>query len=257
MPDAASNAPGSPGMPARWTSSAKEGVGTSLNHSSRVWFTLSHGIVDEVYYPRLDVACTRDLGLLVTDGREFFSEEKRHTSHVVEYLADGVPAYRIVNTCLAGRYKIEKELITDPARDVLLQRIRFTPTQGTPSDYEVFVLLAPHLGNRGADNTAWVGSYKGVPMLFAQRDGFSLALASSAPWLARSAGYVGTSDGWQELALHRRLTQTYERAESGNVALTGQIDLTAAQAPFVLALGFGRNIQEAAAPRRWQHSRRL
>jgi glucoamylase len=34
-------APGNPGIPARWTSSAKSGVGTALNPSSRVWFTLS------------------------------------------------------------------------------------------------------------------------------------------------------------------------------------------------------------------------
>ena len=44
-------APGAPGIPPRWTSSAKTGVGTALNHSSRVWFTLSHGIFDELYYP--------------------------------------------------------------------------------------------------------------------------------------------------------------------------------------------------------------
>ena len=47
--------------------------------ASRVWFTLSHGILNEIYYPRVDQACTRDLGLIVTDGQDFFSEEKRHT----------------------------------------------------------------------------------------------------------------------------------------------------------------------------------
>jgi glucoamylase len=36
-------APGWPGIPARWTSSAKTGVGTALSARSRVWFTLSHG----------------------------------------------------------------------------------------------------------------------------------------------------------------------------------------------------------------------
>jgi glucoamylase len=66
-------APGQPGIPPRWTSSAKSGVGTALNNASRVWFTLSHGILDEVYYPRVDQACTRDLGLIVTDGHNFFS----------------------------------------------------------------------------------------------------------------------------------------------------------------------------------------
>jgi len=49
-------APGWPGIPARWTSSAKSGVGTALTARSRVWFTLSHGILNEVYYPRIDQA---------------------------------------------------------------------------------------------------------------------------------------------------------------------------------------------------------
>ena len=65
-------APGAPGIPPRWTSSAKTGVGTALNHSSRVWFTLSHGIFDEIYYPRVDQACTRDMGMIVTDGQGLF-----------------------------------------------------------------------------------------------------------------------------------------------------------------------------------------
>ena len=70
-------APGWPGLPARWTSSAKSGMGTSVSRDSRVWFTLSHGILNEIYYPRVDHACTRDLGFIVTDGRTYFSEEKR------------------------------------------------------------------------------------------------------------------------------------------------------------------------------------
>lgn len=83
------SAPGRPGIPARWTSSAKSGVGTALGGASRLWFSLSHGIVNEVYSPRLDRACTRDLGLIVTDGKAFFSEEKRHASSEVSQLAPG------------------------------------------------------------------------------------------------------------------------------------------------------------------------
>ena len=42
--------PGAPGMPARWTSSAKSGVGAALTARSRIWFTISHGILNEIYY---------------------------------------------------------------------------------------------------------------------------------------------------------------------------------------------------------------
>jgi glucoamylase len=238
-------APGGPGIEPRWTSSAKSGVGTALNLTSRVWFTLSHGIFDEIYYPRVDQACTRDMGLIVTDGKEFFSEEKRATKNEVEYLAQGVPAYRLTNTCNEGRYRIEKEALSDPARDVVLQHTYFEPLKGSLKDYHLYVLLAPHLGDQGADNSAWYEDYKGVPMLFAERDGHALALACSAPWLKRSAGFVGVSDGWQDLSQHKQMAWTYARAENGNVALTGEVDLSACEGDFVFALGFGRNTAEA------------
>jgi glucoamylase len=81
-------------------------------------------------------------------------------------------------------------------------------------------------------------------MLFADRGGVALALACDPPWLAGSAGFVGASDGWQELSRHKHLTTTFGRAENGNVALTGQVDLSQDGA-FVSALGFGRNAAEA------------
>jgi len=94
MADDIQYAPGWPGIPPRWTSSAKSAVATALSPMSRVWFTLSHGIFNEIYFPRVDQACTRDLGLVVTDGREFFAEEKRHARSEIVPLAEGVPAYR-------------------------------------------------------------------------------------------------------------------------------------------------------------------
>jgi glucoamylase len=238
-------APGWPGIPPRWTSSAKTGVGTALNLNSRVWFTLSHGILDEIYFPRVDQACTRDFGLLVSDGLSFFSEEKRNTTSALFRLADAVPAYRLVNTCNEGRYRIEKEILTDPHRNVVLQKVRFEPLQGNLSDYRLYALLAPHLANFGAGNTGWVGDYKGRPMLFAKRDGHALALACSAPWRNLSVGFVGYSDGWQDISKNFQMTWNYDRAEDGNIALTGEIDLQACGGACVLALGFGGIWSEA------------
>lgn len=250
-------APGKPGIPPRWTSSAKSGVGTAANAQSRVWFTLSHGIVNEVYYPRLDQANTRDLGLIVTDRADFFSEEKRHTQSRISTLAPGAPAYRLTNECMQGRYRILKTVLTDPLHDTLLQEIRFQPLQGRLQDYSVYALLAPHIGNRGYGNDARVGEYKGMPMLFAKRDDVVLALASSVPFKAMSCGYVGVSDGWQELHAHKRLTRTYPQALDGNVALTAELDFGTGEAAVVLALGFGHNEAEAGLHARASLARRF
>lgn len=53
--------PGFRGISPPWTSSAKSGIGKSINFSSDVVFTLSHGILNEVYYPREDIACIREI----------------------------------------------------------------------------------------------------------------------------------------------------------------------------------------------------
>jgi glucoamylase len=245
-PRSNNQAPGHPGIPARWTSSAKSGVGTAPAVVSRVWFTLSHGILDEIYYPRVDYACTRDFGLIVTDGRGYFSEEKRDAASVIRPVDDGVPAFMLRNVSRDGRYVIEKLVLADPRRDVVLQHVRFKPQSGAVSDYRLYALLAPHLVNRGAHNTAWLADHKGREMLFASGSGNALALGCSAPWRARSVGFVGTSDGWQDLTRHYVLTWAYDLAVDGNVALTGEIDLAACGGEFVLALGFGRRSQEAA-----------
>jgi glucoamylase len=239
-------APGGSGSAARWTSSAKTGVGTALSNKSNIWFTLSHGILNEIYYPRIDQACIRDMGLLVTDGAAFFSEEKRDCDSKVHWLADGVPAFRLVNTCREGRYRIEKLIVSDPHRDVVLQHLQFIAQQGELSHYHLYVLLAPHIGNQGADNTAWLDEFEGRSILSAQREGHSLALACSETWLKRSAGYVGSSDGWQDVKAHKQITAEYTRAEHGNVSLIGEIDLCKSQGKVVLALGFGKNPPEAA-----------
>src|ERR1700678_3327552 len=206
---------------------------------------MSHGILNEVYFPRVGQACTRDLGFMVTNGRDFFSEEKRHCTFENKLLEPGIPAYELTNTEINGRYRIHKEILTDPYRNVVLQKIRFEPLQGQLSDYRLYALLSPHLANCGTDNTGWVGDYKGVPMFLAQHDGTALALGCTSPWKKMSVGFVGASDGWQDISAHFQMEWEYQRAEKGNIACAGEIDLVACNGEFVLALGFGSIVTEA------------
>ena len=215
------------------------GAGTALNQHSKVWFTLSHGILNEVYFPRVDQACTRDMGFIVTNGRDFFSEEKRHCTFENLPFQPGIPAFELTNTDNSGRYRIHKEVLTDPYRNVVLQKVRFEPLQGQLSDYRLYAVLSPHLANCGNGNTGWIGAYKGYPMFFAEHHGVTLSFASSAPWKKTSVGFVGASDGWQDLAQHYQMEWEYDRAENGNIAFTGEIDLAACGGEFLLALGFG------------------
>jgi glucoamylase len=199
------------------------------------------------------MACTRDMGLMVTDGVSFFSEEKRNCRFEVAPVEPGVPAFQLVNTEIGERYRIEKEVFADPHRNVVLQKIKFadlrSPQQpgAAGPNFHLYALLAPHLGNCGDHNTGWIGDYKGVPMLFAEGPGgYALAFACSDPWKKMSVGFAGFSDGWQELSRNFELRNSYQRAENGNVALTGEVDLAASDGEFVLVLGFGGIWAEAA-----------
>jgi glucoamylase len=62
-------------------------VGTAYAASSHIWFTFWNGILTEAYYPTVDRPQIRDLQYLVTDGKSFFHEERRHLQSKVELLS--------------------------------------------------------------------------------------------------------------------------------------------------------------------------
>lgn len=232
-------APGAPGAASNWCGGAKQAVGTSLGHS-RVWFTVGQGIVNEVYYPRVDLPQVRDLGFIVGDGAGFWQELKRVADCRVELAEPGVPAVTVVHR--HPRFTVTQRIATEPDRDALLIEVALS---GDP-ELELYVLLAPHLGGTGHDNRAEVGSYRGRRVLWAEQLPFGLALAAADAQQAdamgpASAGYSGSSDGWQDFAHNGRMAWHYRRAGPGTVAL-----MAALPRHGVLALGFAGS-REAAA----------
>src|ERR1700723_4196215 len=87
---------GAPGVEPRWTSSEKAAVSTAYAASSRVWSTVSHGTLNEIYYPTIDRPQTRDMELLFSDGETFIHEEKRNFVYDFKYIDAGAPAVRVV-----------------------------------------------------------------------------------------------------------------------------------------------------------------
>lgn len=241
-PEHIREAPGRPGAPPRWSHGSKTAGGTSRSDASLVWFTVGRGVLNEVYYPRIDSPCTRDLYMIVTGPGGFYSDEREDAEHRVEWLAPGVPGFTVATTCKRGRYRVEKTFIADDRLSVVLQRVRFT---GLADGNRVFAYVNPHLAAHGAGNTAWVGRYKGQTTLFAERGDVALALLCSTGYTAASAGFAGKSDGPDDLTKHGRLTQVFTRAAEGNVGLIGEVDL-AGGSEFTLALGFGLGSGEAA-----------
>ncbi len=238
--DASANAaPGGPGIAPTWTSSAKDVVGSALGHS-RVWFTLGFGILNEVYYPRVDIPQIRDLGFIVADGHGFWVEVKRLQNYTLRLLAPGTPAAEIVHT--HARFTLTLRVTPDPDRDVLAIEVDLAGDQ----ELRPYVLLAPRLGTDGMRNFAAVRSQGGRKLLTAEQGPFALALAAvdadqRDAFGALGAGYVGETDGWQDFHLNGALSWQYATAGPGNVALVAALARNA-----VLGLGFGDTVQAAA-----------
>ena len=241
-------AKGAPGARPRWSSGAKTIVGTAATSDSRVWFTLNNGVLAEIYFPDVDQADTRMVRFLITGPDGFFSDELWDADHKVMWLEPGVPGARVETRCKRGRYTMEKEIVTDPVRDILLLRVRFTPAKG--NELRLFLVADPHIGDEGANNRAWAGAYKGVPMLFACRGQLALAIGADPPLMNPSVGYVGVTDAYTLLSQGKPLTGA-NIAKPGNVAVAAEIDLhslskrASNDGTFVISLACGGDPAEA------------
>src|SRR2546423_6572703 len=210
---------GAPGMEPRWTSSAKEGLGTSYHTSCRLWFTLSHGIVNEIYYPHVDQPNTRDFQFLISDGETFCHEEKRDLDHKVEYPERDCLFYRLTNSERAGRYRLIKHILTDPHRSVLLVQTKLEVLdQALRGKLRLYALLAPHIARHGAGNSGWCSEISGNTLMHAERAGVHLIMGCSTGFSRRSIGYVGHSDGWQDLIDNFKMDWEFRSAQNGNIA---------------------------------------
>lgn len=192
-----------------WTSSAKDLVTTALG-AGRVWATIGHGILNEVYWPSTGEPQIRDLAFIVA-GAFGWVELKRAGRYRI-----GTPSPEILLPTVVHSgtgYELTLEFVPDPARDAVLLRYRLKG-----EGCRLYVLLAPHLGQKSDANTATVEH-----ALHAEGGGACLCLMASKDFSRASAGHVGTSDGWQDFDRNGAMTWAYGRAGPGNVALMGEL----------------------------------
>ncbi len=232
---------GRSGAKPRWASGAKTIVGTAVLPESRIWFTIANGTLSEVYHPDVDQANTRSVRFIVTGENNYFSDEIWDAEHTVEWIAPGVPSCRIESCCKDGAYRLTKEIVPDPMRDTLLLRGCFQPA--ADKGLRLYLIIDAHIGDRGADNEAWAGQYKDLPMVFAQRASVCFAVACSPPPPQTSVGYIGTSDGFTVLRHGDPLPEA-NYAPDGNIAMALEIDYSS-NGSFVIALAGGADSAEA------------
>jgi glucoamylase len=237
---------GAPGLQPRWTSSRKDAVVTAYAASSRIWFTASHGTLNEIYYPTIDRPQTRDMELLFTDEETFFHEDKRDLHYEFEYIDAHASAFRCTASDLDGRYTVTKEFLADPHHPVVLMNVKITGDEAILSKLKCYALLAPHLDGGGAGNSARSLDIAGQRCILAWKNGVSLAFGASCGFSRTSIGYVGESDGYQDLHQHMRMTWNFGQALNGNIAMMGEVDV-AKHREFTIAIAPGDGHHAALA----------
>lgn len=142
------------GIEPRWTSGRKKAVGTAYSSSSKIWYTISHGIINELYYPIIDHPQTRDLQLLITDGATFMHEERRHLKGDIRCVEGGVLGYCLRSQAPNGLYSVHKDIISTPHGSYLLIKAKIEGPPEILEKLKVYALLTPHLEIGGAGNSA-------------------------------------------------------------------------------------------------------
>jgi glucoamylase len=228
---------GAPGLEPRWTSSAKDAVSTAYAASSKIWFTVSHGILNEIYCPTIDRPQIRDMQFLITDGETFFHEERRDLVHEFDYIDPDALAICVRNRDPEGRYTIVRRMIADPHYPVILVHVELEGEEKFLSRLRLYALLAPHLEVGGRGNSAQVADVAGQRVVLAWKDTMSLAFAADCGFSRASCGYVGASDGWQDLKQNFKMDWEFGSALDGNIAIMGE--LPAMRREFTIGIGFG------------------
>ncbi|WP_152441481.1 glucan 1,4-alpha-glucosidase [Pseudoalteromonas sp. THAF3] len=254
------SAPGAPGDKPFWAYSGKTGIGTSYEAYqqgryddnsatgtvSKVWFSLAKGMITETMFGLIHQAQIRDMQFIVS-GADFVVAESDGLSNRVEYLdvdPQGRPtslAYRVTSEDSQGRFRIIKDIFTDPDAQSLMVRVRF---QANEPGLRAHVQVNPYVNNDGLDDRAKVAD----DALIAYSGAHYLSLQSAKGLNDGSVGFVGQSDRYSQLKARGEFTRYQSTGEqAGNVAMSATLGEISENSQFDLVLSYGSSEQEALA----------
>ncbi|MCG7565112.1 glycoside hydrolase family 15 protein [Pseudoalteromonas sp. CnMc7-15] len=254
------SAPGAPGDKPFWAYSGKTGIGTSYEAYqqgryddssatgtvSKVWFSLAKGMITETMFGLIHQAQIRDMQFIVS-GADFVVAESDGLSNSVEYLdvdPQGRPtslAYRVTSEDSQGRFRIIKDIFTDPNAQSLMVRVRF---QANEPGLRAHVQVNPYVNNDGVDDRAKVAD----DALIAYSGAHYLSLQSAKGLNDGSVGFVGQSDRYSQLKARGEFTRYQSTGEqAGNVAMSATLGEISENSQFDLVLSYGNSEQDALA----------
>ena len=139
-----------------------------------------------------------------------------------------------------------KEVIAEPTRPCVLIHTKLEGKKDFLKKLKTYVLCAPHLEVGGDGNNAYVVEVSGQQLLVAEKQDRWIAVGASCGFSKLSCGYVGHSDGYTDLSKNRKMDFEFDEAKNGNVALTGELDLSKTQ-EFTISVAFGETLASAVS----------
>ena len=198
--------------------------GDRAGAASRVWFTLSHGILNEITTRGSIRRAHAILGLMGTDGAGIAPKRSGRPVRKCRCWRTGVPASTRNTACDGDGTRSQGRAHRSIGGRRPCSACASWP--GEPmADYRVYVLLAPHLNNHGAGNTAWVREYKGVPMLWLNVTGthshlLFRAVAERSVGLSGIGRLAATPCQWRIMRL-RGARENGQRGDDREIGLAG------------------------------------
>ncbi len=227
-------APGAPGKDAQWATAGKQGVGTSANLESKVWFTLAQGVMTEVYYPDVTVANVHILQFVVVNPKTKKVEtEQTDAVHQIKVLRPDSLSFQQINTAKSGEWKITKTYTTDTERDSVLIDVKFEPKN---KNLNLYIYYDPSLGNSGMGDSAYKMSWN--TGFVAEDKKYASSLIISSPLSEMTNGFYKKNDGFEQLKEFGKIQNQYMKAENGNVV---QMAKVLQPQKFTVVLSFSNN----------------
>ena len=210
-------APGAPGKDAQWATAGKQGVGTSASLESKVWFTLAEGVMTEVYYPDVTTANVHLLQFIVVNPKTKKVEtEQDDAVHEVKVTRPDSLTFQQINTAKSGDWKITKTYTIDPERNSILISVNYAGL----SVNNIYVYYDPSLNNTGMHDTAWT---QDKAFLASDADKTSALICVECSFGKMTNGFLGVSDGMEQLRKNEGILNEFSKAENGNVVQLAQI----------------------------------
>jgi glucoamylase len=230
---------------AHWSYAGKTGVGTAYapygakRAASKVWYSAADGYLTETMYGQIHEAQIASARLAVRVGRRLILEGRDTVSRSQWLDVDArgrpqSPALKLTTRARDGSVEIEKDIFTDPDRDVLVMRVIVRPLKGGATP---FLVVEPHMDNSAAANLGSAARRR----LSAHQGRAFLSVEDAQGFVKASAGPVADGPALASGAPSRALS-----GPPGAVLLTAQLS-GPARRPQVFDLAFGFGASDAAS----------